>query len=1045
MSRNARSPAPGGRAADVASAVRPVVRGAGAPLDRATRGRFEGALGGDLSGVRVHAGADAADSARAVGADAYAYGQHLVFGAGMFRPETPAGAGLLAHELAHTLQQPAVSDPGEPRLLAAPEAAERNAAAARGTLGRGPAGWQPQRLAAPAVLRQETPGASRPADPGVGEGIDVTVILLSGRGDKPKLKAYIEALRTYVHAALPAERVLEVDGLPGLVARLFVLRADGERVRRLRIVGHGSKEGAVLTHDDAGAGAWLGPQELLAAARDPENAEMMRGVMAPGGIVEFWGCSLGGHEASGRALATLIGAPVIATPGKFGFEGGDPLGFSHSSQVAAFGPEAVRAFNKALLGWYEKLVAQGGIPPVEGGTRERLAYMRRMFDAERGRIIHVSVRAQERGRLGPRVTPASGDAWNRLWRRFEPLTAEELGGTPRSSVPAQVPSTPVPAPTPAPEPQPAPTPEAAPPPAPAPAPAPEPATPAPAPEPATPAPAPEPATPAPAPEPTSPEPAPEPTSPEPAPAAPARAPEPAPAAPVPAAPQAATEGPAPAPEAAAEQPAPARAKAPPPQAHVTVESGRWILWGFPVGSPGITGAHRTALDEIAGRVGAPSGAGATVQVNGHASATGAPALNATLSARRAEAVADYLAERARTKVPRSRIRSAGHASSAPWAEGGGELARNRRVEVRIAAPAAPAAEPREPLPAPEVAPAEEPAPIRAADVVPGAEFELKWSEWKVPGLPRVPVGPVILYPTLQAGVKVKILSRLPAAATVTWERGKGWTVGAKAKLGESVNLKFTKSDITATFNKLPLKPEVKVDLAKVLTPPFAGVTISFTPIPIPPLKFDLGTYVPALSGLRVQLEGTVKLKVGVGPGPGLLAAAEAALPGAGAEIAAGGLYAGGIAGAAVIGGAAYTGLALYAIDRAHKRGEAWAAIVNVRSGYAWRIAAEAADRRADGGRAVSARNWDEARRQVTGFRHSGERAYAQGYAGWNLAQEALDRTPADRRDAALAALKERNRDLAAIQRDVFQRAGGIAEDGAPPPPTLEFLAPVTHR
>jgi outer membrane protein OmpA-like peptidoglycan-associated protein len=55
--------------------------------------------------VRVHTDTLAARSARAVQAHAYTVGRQIVFGAGRYAPGTPAGRRLLAHELAHVLQQ----------------------------------------------------------------------------------------------------------------------------------------------------------------------------------------------------------------------------------------------------------------------------------------------------------------------------------------------------------------------------------------------------------------------------------------------------------------------------------------------------------------------------------------------------------------------------------------------------------------------------------------------------------------------------------------------------------------------------------------------------------------------------------------------------------------------------------------------------------------------------------------------------------------------------------------------------------------------------
>lgn len=79
--------------------------GAGRPLDHATRDFFEPRFGRDLGHVRIHTGPQAAESARSVNARAYTSGCNVVFGEGQYYPGTEAGNRLIAHELAHTLQQ----------------------------------------------------------------------------------------------------------------------------------------------------------------------------------------------------------------------------------------------------------------------------------------------------------------------------------------------------------------------------------------------------------------------------------------------------------------------------------------------------------------------------------------------------------------------------------------------------------------------------------------------------------------------------------------------------------------------------------------------------------------------------------------------------------------------------------------------------------------------------------------------------------------------------------------------------------------------------
>ncbi|MDT5083357.1 MAG: hypothetical protein QOJ61_400 [Mycobacterium sp.] len=78
--------------------------GQGRELDDGTRAMFEAAFGRDLSQVRVHTDASAATTARDIRAAAYTVGPHVYFASGQFAPQTPAGSHLLAHELAHVLQ-----------------------------------------------------------------------------------------------------------------------------------------------------------------------------------------------------------------------------------------------------------------------------------------------------------------------------------------------------------------------------------------------------------------------------------------------------------------------------------------------------------------------------------------------------------------------------------------------------------------------------------------------------------------------------------------------------------------------------------------------------------------------------------------------------------------------------------------------------------------------------------------------------------------------------------------------------------------------------
>lgn len=79
--------------------------GPGRPLDAASRSFFELRFGCDFSGVRVHTDARAAESTWALGARGYTVGRDIVLGERRYAPETSKGRELLAHELAHVIQQ----------------------------------------------------------------------------------------------------------------------------------------------------------------------------------------------------------------------------------------------------------------------------------------------------------------------------------------------------------------------------------------------------------------------------------------------------------------------------------------------------------------------------------------------------------------------------------------------------------------------------------------------------------------------------------------------------------------------------------------------------------------------------------------------------------------------------------------------------------------------------------------------------------------------------------------------------------------------------
>jgi hypothetical protein len=200
---------------------------AGGPLDSATRTEMETGFGRDFGDIRVHDDARAHDQARSLGARAYTAGDHIVFGEGAYRPETPRGQALIAHELAHSVQQDGVQMKANGPLPASADGeleaqADRAAQVVIGG-GRSPA---LSTLRRPAVLRSiEDPAASGTAKtPAAGPAQKLppgmTVI-----ADEPPGVGTTELVVGVTNFVLPAEK-----GMGPWVKSAYTEAASGGRL-----------------------------------------------------------------------------------------------------------------------------------------------------------------------------------------------------------------------------------------------------------------------------------------------------------------------------------------------------------------------------------------------------------------------------------------------------------------------------------------------------------------------------------------------------------------------------------------------------------------------------------------------------------------------------------------------------------------------------------------------------------------------------------------------------------------------------------------------
>lgn len=191
LQRRSAGPAP----ERVPSIVRDVLESSGQPLSETARESMERRFGHDFSHVRVHSDARAGESARAVNALAFTVGSKIVFAPGEYRPFSPDGQRLLAHELTHVVQQRGAAGSLSALSIAdSSSQAEREAESVAS--GAPPTAHVPPRItpAAPALHRQEPAGFNTGLSPKLQIDPKLTAEFLAmcakGEGD-PKLCAQI--------------------------------------------------------------------------------------------------------------------------------------------------------------------------------------------------------------------------------------------------------------------------------------------------------------------------------------------------------------------------------------------------------------------------------------------------------------------------------------------------------------------------------------------------------------------------------------------------------------------------------------------------------------------------------------------------------------------------------------------------------------------------------------------------------------------------------------------------------------------------------------
>jgi hypothetical protein len=126
----------------------------GAALDPGVQRLLEDSYGVDLSAIRVHDNPRAERLTRALGADAVTAGTQVFFRDGAYQPSSDAGMRLLAHEVAHAIQQVHGARPHAFWEYAADCAAERLIDGQPVRIGSGLDGVRPRVAGAPLIVQR---------------------------------------------------------------------------------------------------------------------------------------------------------------------------------------------------------------------------------------------------------------------------------------------------------------------------------------------------------------------------------------------------------------------------------------------------------------------------------------------------------------------------------------------------------------------------------------------------------------------------------------------------------------------------------------------------------------------------------------------------------------------------------------------------------------------------------------------------------------------------------------------------------------------------
>jgi hypothetical protein len=294
---------------EVPPIVHEVLRSPGQPLEPATRAFMESRFGHDFSRVRVHTNSLAARSAEAVAAHAYTVGSDLVFASGRYAPGRRDGQRLLAHELAHVVQQDEARAVDPLTIQDASDPAERAADFAAESLSRGEPVASSLGSDSPVLQRQSATGHSTAGPPGVA----------AEKYSEPLEKAYRGVGQMYRADAIQRCRLYGIE-----LCLMILTEGEARAAYKLAKEGYSPREAALLK---------AGPQpSVQRLARNPDGAAT---AALPFPVVVGGGAAItAGLEAAGAfVLAALPPLAIAAVALLFAGEVVEEIRFSRFVRI----------------------------------------------------------------------------------------------------------------------------------------------------------------------------------------------------------------------------------------------------------------------------------------------------------------------------------------------------------------------------------------------------------------------------------------------------------------------------------------------------------------------------------------------------------------------------------------------------------------------------------------------------------------------------------------------------------------------------------------